>query len=343
MKHLLNTLYVTTQGSYLYKEGESVEVSVDNEIKLHVPIHTLSGIVCFGQVMCSPPLMGFCAEKEVTISFLSRSGRFLARVQGPVSGNVLLRREQYRRADNMEMSAEIARVIVAAKIMNCRTVLLRALRNRGNADDTNGILEVALHLAVLLKELEQPQSLESVRGREGEAASRYFSIFDYLILAQKEDFFFRGRNRRPPLDNMNALMSFVYTLLLHDVISALETVGLDPAVGYLHRDRPGRQGLALDLMEEFRPFFADRVALNLVNLRQIIGKGFKKTETGAVIMDDDTRKAVIISYQQRKQEEILHPFLNEKVAVGLLPYVQTLLMARYLRGDLDGYPPFIWR
>lgn len=343
MKHLLNTLYVTTQGSYLFKEGEAVQVSVDGEIKMHVPIHTLSGIVCFGQVTCSPPLMGLCAERSVTISFLSQSGRFLARVQGPVSGNVLLRREQYRRADNLEMSAEIARPMVAAKIMNCRVVLLRAVRNRIDTHGTSELLDAAAHLATLLKELEQPQSLDSVRGREGEAARRYFNVFDHLILAQKENFFFKERNRRPPLDNMNALLSFLYTLLLHDIVSALETVGLDPAVGYLHRDRPGRQGLALDIMEEFRPFLADRLALNLVNLRQVNDKGFKKTETGAVIMDDDARKEVILAYQLRKQEEIQHPFLNEKIAIGLLPYVQALLFARHLRGDTDDYPPFIWK
>ena len=343
MKHLLNTLYITTQGAYLAREGETVLVRVDGETKLRVPIHTLGGVVCFGQVSCSPPLMGLCAERNVAISFLSERGRFWARVEGPVSGNVLLRREQYRRADNMETSAEIARAIVIAKIANSRTVLLRAARERPEDDGTPYLAEAAIYLSQLIKDLEAISPLDVVRGCEGDAAKTYFSVFDHLITAQKEDFFFHERNRRPPLDNMNAILSFLYTILAHDVASALETVGLDPAVGYLHRDRPGRPGLALDLMEEFRSYLADRLALSLVNRQQIKGSGFRRTETGAVLMDDATRKEVLVAYQKRKQEEIQHPFLGEKVAVGLLPYIQGLLMARYLRGDLDGYPPFIWK
>ena len=343
MKHLLNTLYITTQGAYLAREGETVLVRVDGETKLRVPIHTLGSVVCFGQVSCSPPLMGLCAERNVAISFLSERGRFWARVEGPVSGNVLLRREQYRRADNMETSAEIARAIVIAKIANSRTVLLRAARERPEDDGTPYLAEAAIYLSQLIKDLEAITSLDVVRGCEGDAAKTYFSVFDHLITAQKEDFFFHERSRRPPLDNMNAILSFLYTILAHDVASALETVGLDPAVGYLHRDRPGRPGLALDLMEEFRSYLADRLALSLVNRQQIKGSGFRRTETGAVLMDDATRKEVLVAYQKRKQEEIQHPFLGEKVAVGLLPYIQGLLMARYLRGDLDGYPPFIWK
>lgn len=343
MKHLLNTLYVTTQGAYLAREGETVLVRADGETKLQVPIHTLGGIVCFGQVSLSPPLMGLCAERSVAVSFLSERGRFWARVQGPVSGNVLLRREQYRRADALNASAEIARTIVLAKIANCRTVLLRAARERPDDPGAPYLTGAASHLAESLKDLETPAPLDIVRGCEGDAAKTYFGAFNHLITAQKENFFFHERSRRPPLDNMNALLSFLYTLLAHDTASALETVGLDPAVGYLHRDRPGRAGLALDLMEEFRPYLADRLALSLVNRQQVKGAGFRKTETGAIHMDDETRKEVLVSYQKRKQEEIQHPFLGEKMAVGLLPYVQALLMARYLRGDLDGYPPFLWR
>ncbi|MCX5913959.1 MAG: type I-C CRISPR-associated endonuclease Cas1c [Deltaproteobacteria bacterium] len=343
MKHLLNTLYVTTQGAYLSRDGETVLVRVEKETKLQVPIHTLGGIVCFGQVSCSPPLMELCGERNVTISFLSEYGRFWARVEGPVSGNVLLRREQYRRADSETSSADIARVIVTAKVANGRTVLLRALRDHPDNSGASELEDAVLRLARVLDDLKEPIPLDSVRGQEGEAAWRYFAVFDHLITAQKEDFFFRQRSRRPPLDNMNALLSFLYTLLVHDVRSALETVGLDPAVGYLHRDRPGRPGLALDLMEELRPFIADRLALSLVNLKQIKGSGFIKTETGAVMMDDTTRKELLVAYQKRKQEEIQHPFLGEKIAVGLIPYVQSLLLARYLRGDLDGYPPFIWK
>lgn len=343
MKHLLNTLYVTTQGAYLAREGETVLVRVNGETKLQVPIHTLGSIVCFGQVSCSPPLMGLCAERNVAISFLSERGRFLASVRGPVSGNVLLRREQYRRADDPQASAELARTMVVGKIANCRTVLLRAARERPEGEGSPELADAAGRLAEHLRSLEEPVSLDTVRGKEGDAARTYFGVFDHLITAQREDFFFRERSRRPPLDNMNALLSFLYTLLVHDVRSALEGVGLDPAVGYLHRDRPGRPSLALDMMEELRPFLADRLALSLVNRQQVKGVGFRRTETGAVLMDDVTRKEVLVAYQKRKQEEIQHPFIGEKVAVGLLPHCQALLMARCLRGDLDGYPPFLWK
>lgn len=343
MKRLLNTLYVTTQGSYLRRDGETVEVTQDGSVKLRIPVHTLQGIVCFGQVSLSPPLMGLCAERRIMVSFLSRNGRFWARVEGPVSGNVLLRREQYRRADDQDLAGEIARSVVIAKVNNCRVVLQRALREHPDSDGAKNLADSIKHLSGILKSLENVSSPESIRGLEGEAARNYFSVFNHLIFAQKEDFFFAERNRRPPLDNMNALLSFLYTVLSHDVTSALETVGMDPAVGFLHRDRPGRPGLALDIMEEFRPFLADRLALSLVNLKQVTGKGFTKTETGAVMMSDETRKQVIVAYQNRKQEEITHPFLDEKIAIGLLPYAQALLMSRFLRGDMDGYAPFIWR
>jgi len=346
MRHLLNTLYVTTQGAYLSREGETVLVRVDQEAKLRVPIHTLGGIVCFGQVSCSPPLMALCGERNVAISFLSEHGKFYARVQGPVSGNVLLRREQYRRADSEAFSAKIAQSVVVAKIANCRTVLLRGIRDHAENPRVPALEAAAVRLARLLGDPAlrgQAVALETVRGLEGDAARTYFEVFDHLLTAQKEDFFFHERSRRPPLDNLNSLLSFFYTLLVHDVTAALETVGLDPAVGYLHRDRPGRPSLALDLMEEFRPVLADRLALSLVNRQQIRGNGFRKTETGAVLMDDATRKEVLVAYQKRKQEEIQHPFLGEKVEVGLLPYVQAMLLARYLRGDLDGYPPFFWK
>lgn len=342
MRQLLNTLFVTTQGAYLAREGETVLVRADGEKKLQVPIHTLGGIVCFGQVSCSPPLMGLCAERQVSISFLTENGKFLARVQGPVSGNVLLRREQYRRADNEQQSASLAQAFVLAKVANSRIVLQRSVRDHsGNAAAETASAAAALSQA--LAQLRQPQPLDAIRGREGDAARTYFQVFGNLITAQQESFFFHERSRRPPLDNVNALLSFLYTLLAHDAASALETVGLDPAVGFLHRDRPGRPGLALDLMEEFRAFLADRLTLSLINRQQVATSGFRKSESGGVIMDDNTRKAVLIAWQKRKQEEILHPFIGEKVAVGLLPYIQALLLARYLRGDLDGYPPFIWR
>lgn len=343
MKKLLNTLFVTTQGAYLSKEGETVVVKVDGEISLRLPVHTLGGVVCFGQVSCSPYLMGFCAENGVAISFLTENGGFLAKVQGPVSGNVLLRREQYRRADDLKASVSIACAIVTGKIANCRTVIQRALRDHHEKVDAEAISQASQKLANSMRRLQTESPLDIVRGMEGESANAYFDVFDHLITSQKNDFKFSERNRRPPLDNINCLLSFIYTLLMHDVRSALETVGLDPAVGFLHRDRPGRYGLALDLMEEFRPSVADRLTLSLINLGQVQAKGFKKKESGAVWMDDDTRKTVIVSYQKRKQEEIEHPFLKEKMAIGLLPYAQALLMARYLRGDIDNYPPFIWK
>jgi CRISPR-associated protein Cas1 len=276
MKKLLNTLFVTTQGAYLSKEGETVAVKINDEIALRVPVHTLGGIVCFGQVSCSPFLMGFCAENQVAVSFLTENGRFLAKVQGPVSGNVLLRREQYRRADDLQTSSQIARAMLTGKIANCRTVLQRALRDHSGKIDTDAMSRASQTLANSIRRLQTEYPLDIVRGIEGESANAYFEVFDHLITAQKNDFSFHERNRRPPLDKVNCLLSFLYTLLMHDVRSGLESVGLDPAVGFLHRDRPGRYGLALDLMEEFRPFIADRLTLSLINLSQVQAKGFEK-------------------------------------------------------------------
>ena len=343
MRHLLNTLYVTTQGSHLAREAEAVVIKQDGEVRLRVPIHTLGGVVCFGHVSCSPPLLGLCAERDVAVSFLTEHGKFLARVVGSTHGNVLLRRAQYRIADNEEPRAGIARAMVIGKVSNCRVVLLRAARERSPGPEATELEEAARRLAMILSRLELPRPIEETRGIEGEAAQVYFTSFDHLITVAKEEFFFRGRSRRPPLDSVNALLSFLYTLLVHDCVGALETVGLDPAVGYLHADRPGRPSLALDLMEEFRPFLADRLVVSLINRRQVNASGFYKTESGAVMMDDTSRKEVLVSWQKRKQEEIQHPFLGERVPLGLLPYVQALLLARHLRGDLDGYPAFFWR
>jgi CRISPR-associated protein Cas1 len=329
MRRMLNTLFVTRQGAYLTRDGETVEVRVEKQCAMKVPIHTLGGVVCFGRVSASPPLMGLCAEKGVLLSFMSESGRFLARVQGPVTGNVLLRREQYRRADDPDATADIARAIVAAKAFNSRKVLQRGVWERPHCEQS--------------ERLTSAPDINAVRGCEGDAARMYFSVFDDLITGDRKAFRFQERSRRPPLDNVNALLSFLYTLLAHDLTAAAETVGLDPAVGFLHRDRPGRPGLALDLMEELRPILVDRLVLSLVNRGQVRGKGFQKTETGGVSMNDETRKTVITAYQERKQKEIQHPFLNEKTPLGLLPHLQALLMARYLRGDLDGYAPYLWR
>jgi len=344
MRHLLNTLFVTSEGAGLFKEGETVEVKVANETKAKIPIHTLGGIVIFGNVYCTPQLMGLCAENKVAISFLSEYGRFIARVIGPVSGNVRLRREQYRQADDPSSSAGIARALVIGKIANSRTALQRALRDHPEIPQAAEIQSAIDRMANILQSLtNEGLSLDVIRGKEGEAGNCYFGVFDYLITAQKSEFSFETRNRRPPMDRVNSLLSFYYTLLVHDVESALETVGLDPAVGFLHRDRPGRAGLALDLMEELRPFIADRLTLSLINRNQIHGKDFKVSETGAILLDPDIRKIVLSAYQTRKQEEITHPYLGEKINVGLIPFVQAMLLARYLRRDIDGYPPFIWK
>lgn len=343
MKRLLNTLYITTQGAYLAQEGETILIRIENETKMRIPIHTLAGVVCFGRVSCSPPLLGLCSERGVAVSFLSEHGKFWASVHGKCSGNVLLRRSQYRAADSEESSARIARNIVVAKIANSRTVLMRAAREQPEEDVALRLSATANKLASKMRQLKQQAPLSVVRGHEGEGARFYFSVFDDLILTQKEHFFFHKRTRRPPLDRVNTLLSFVYTLLTHDMRSALEAVGLDPAVGFLHRDRPGRPSLALDLIEELRPFLADRLVLSLINRKQIQPKGFEISETGAVQMKDDTRKEVLIAYQKRKQEEIEHPFLKEKMPVGLIPHVQAMLLARSLRGDLGDYPPFFSR
>jgi CRISPR-associated protein Cas1 len=340
MKKHLNTLYVTTQNSYLFKEGQSVVVKVEQENRLRLPIHTLDGIVCFGAVSMSPFLMHHCAENNVAVSFLSEYGKFLARIQGPVSGNVLLRREQYRVADRPEEAAEITRNILIGKLANARTVLRRALRDY---DEKPELTTAECRLTQYLRRLEQPMCLAALRGNEGEAAASYFAAFPQLITVKDEAFTFSGRNRRPPTDPANALLSFAYTLLVHDCRSALEGVGLDPCVGFLHTDRPGRPSLALDLMEEFRAFLADRLVLSLINRRQIRPKDFNDSAGGAVTMTDDARKTLLTAWQKRKQEEITHPYLQEKCKIGLLPHLQAQLLARHLRGDLEAYPPFIWR
>ena len=342
MKTHLNTVFVTTQGAYLAKDGETVAVRIDGETALRVPLHTLGAIACFGNVGCSPFLMGFCGERNVGLSFLTENGRFLARVQGPVSGNVLLRREQYRRADDPVFSARIAAACVLGKVANCRTVLLRARRDHADRVDTDALQQAADRLSASMRRLQDDLDLDAVRGIEGDAARVYFEAFDHLIVRDKDHSFMRGRSRRPPLDRVNCLLSFLYTLVLHDLRSALESVGLDPAVGYLHRDRPGRAGLALDLMEEFRPM-ADRLALSLVNLGQLQAGDFVFSDGGAVRMSDAARKTLLVAYQKRKQAAMVHPFVDERMSLGLFFHMQALLFARMLRDELDGYPPVIWK
>lgn len=342
MKQHLNTLFVTTEGAYLSKDGQAVAVKIDHEVRLRVPLHGLGGIVCLGRVSVSPALMGACGEAGVAISFCNEHGRFLARVSGFTPGNVLLRREQYRRADDPTACAAIIRGILLGKIANARTVLLRAARDRPDMPGSPLLLAAAAELARSLSSISNPQDPDRLRGLEGDAANIYFGAFDHLITADDPAFRFSTRSRRPPLDRVNALLSFLYAMLAHDARSACEAAGLDPAVGFLHRDRPGRPGLALDLMEEFRPFLADRLALSLINRAQIKASDFVVSESGAVLMTDVTRKTVITAYQKRKQEAITHPFLGDKSTIGLLMHIQARLIARYLRGDLDAYPPFIW-
>lgn len=341
MKRLLNTLYVTTQNSWLIQDGQNIVIRVDHENKMRVPIHTLNNIVCFGLVSCTPQVMALCAENNVLISFLSEHGKFYARVHGKTHGNVLLRREQYRRADCEKTAADIAGRFISAKILNCRTVLMRARRDHLEQCSNDSMNLAIQQLDRIAGQMEHIETLDEIRGKEGEASHIYFSVFDCLIVSQKEAFKFTQRSRRPPLDNINALLSFVYTMLANEVVSALESIGLDPAVGFLHRDRSGRPSLALDIMEELRPVVADRLVLSLINRSQIQGKQFKTTESGAVIMSDEARKELLIAWQKRKQEEIVHPFINDKIPLGMIPYVQALLMSRYLRGDLDAYPPYI--
>jgi len=342
VKKHLNTLFVTTQGAYLAKDGETVAVRIEGETVLRIPLHTLESIVCFGNVGCSPFLMGACGERKVGLSFLTENGRFMARIQGPTSGNVLLRREQYRRADDPGFSAQVAVACLLGKVANCRTVLLRTLRDHGDKVDASAVQGAIDHLTASLRRLQSGLTLEEIRGVEGDAAHIYFGVFDHLIVRDKDHFFMRQRSRRPPLDRINCLLSFLYTLLVNDIRSAIEAVGLDPVVGYLHRDRPGRAGLALDLMEEFRPM-ADRLAVSLVNLGQMQRDDFVISDGGAVRMSDAARKTLLVAYQKRKQDEMMHPFVEEKMSLGLFLHIQALLFARYLRGELDGYPPVIWK
>ena len=343
MRKLLNTLFVTSPDAYLSRDGENVVVKIENKERFRIPVHNIEGIVSVGFMGASPSLMALCTERNVAMSFVSQGGKFLGRVTGAVSGNVLLRRKQYRIADDEEVSLGLAKLFVAGKVANSRSVLQRAIRDHSNVVNTDILEKAITTLANKQKQLLRAKSANELRGYEGESAMTYFSVFDQLILHQKNDFIMEGRNRRPPLDNVNAMLSYVYILLMHEVRAALETVGLDPCVGFFHVDRPGRQSLALDMMEEFRPFLADRLVLSLINRKQVTKSGFVKQPAGGIIMDDSTRKEVITAWQKRKQEEIIHPYIEEKIPIGLLPYCQALLMARYLRGDIDNYPVFIYR
>lgn len=344
MKKLLNTLYVTTENASLRKDGENLVAEIEGVERLRVPLHMLASVAAFGTIFISPALIAACAGAGITLVLLDRNGRFQARIEGPVTGNVLLRRAQYRASDRPE---EIVRSLLVGKVANQRSVLMRALRDYGeeySEEKRAAIRMVADRLARIARRIElSDDTLDALRGSEGEAANLYFSVFGHLIRSPDAEMGWNGRSRRPPLDPVNALLSFLYTLLTHDCRSACESVGLDPAVGFLHRDRPGRPSLALDLMEEMRPILADRLALSLINRRQVRARDFDTREGGAVMMSDDARKTVLTAWQERKRDERLHPFLEEKAPLGLTPYLQAQMLARHLRGDLDAYPPWLWK
>ena len=343
MKKLLNTLYVTSENSYLALDGENVVVFDEKTEIGRLPLHNLEGIVSFGYRGTSPALMGACAERNISLCYLTPQGKFLARVSGRVKGNVILRQQQYASSRDEQVSLDIARNCILGKVYNARWVLERAVRDHELQIDAEKVKAASGFLKQSLEFIQASQSKDQLRGYEGEAASIYFGVFDQLILQQKRDFAFHGRNKRPPLDPVNALLSFVYTLLTHTITSALETVGLDPYVGYLHTDRPGRTSLSLDLIEELRAVLADRFVLSLINKKMVSKKNFSKKENGAVLMDDEARRRVLTEWQNKKKEIITHPYLKEKVEWGMVPYVQAMLLARYLRGDLDGYPVFLWK
>jgi len=344
MRRQLNTLYVTTDGAWLRKDGANVVLEVEREERARLPVHMLEGLVCIGRVGVSPQLLGFCSEQGIGICYLTPQGRFLARVEGPVSGNVLLRRAQYRTSDDPPRCAAIVRNLLAGKIHNQRAVLARGWRDHGERlNDVPAFQHALKRLKRIPNRLLVEEDVDVLRGLEGEAAQAYFGVFGELIRVESPVLQFGGRNRRPPRDAFNALLSFFYTLLTHDCRSALESVGLDPAVGFLHRDRPGRPSLALDLAEEFRPLLGERLALSLINRKQLGERDFQVFDNGAVLLKDDGRKTALVAYQERKREQVQHAFLDEKIDIGLLPFAQAQLLARHLRGDLDGYPPFLWK
>ncbi|MFB1050608.1 type I-C CRISPR-associated endonuclease Cas1c [Paraliobacillus sp. JSM ZJ581] len=343
MRKLLNTLFVTQSDVYLSLDGDNIVLIQEKEKLGRLPLHNLESIVTFGYSGASPALMGYCAERNISIAFLTKNGRFLARVIGQSKGNVVLRKKQYQLSEEELPSASVSRNFIIGKVYNNKWMLERMTRNYPLRIDVEKFKNVSKQLTVILEELKKCEDLERLRGWEGQAAINYNKVFDSMILQQKDDFSFRLRTRRPPLDNVNAMLSFAYTLLANDMTAALESVGLDAYVGFMHQDRPGRASLALDMMEELRGVLADKFVLSIINRREITKDGFFKKENGAVIMTDEARKKFLKSWQLKKQEKITHPFLGEKISWGLVPYAQSLLLARFLRGDLDEYPPFLWK
>lgn len=343
MKKLLNTLFITQSDVYLSLDGDNIVLLKEQEKLGRLPLHNLEMIVSFGYTGASPALMGYCADRNIALVFLTMSGRFLARVIGKSKGNVVLRKKQYRVSEDEVISAKVARNFIVGKIYNSKWIIERMTRDYPLRVDVAQFKEISQHLSSIIREVRECEDLEKLRGWEGQAAISYNKVFNQMILQQKEDFYFHMRSRRPPLDNVNAMLSFAYTLLANDMASALEGVGLDAYVGFLHRDRPGRVSLALDVMEELRGVYADRFVLSLINKKVVHKEDFLKKENGAVIMTDEARKKFLTAWQNKKQENITHPYLGEKITWGLVPYAQALLLARYLRNDLDEYPPFLWK
>lgn len=343
MKKLLNTLYITNSDYYLSLEGETVTVLSDKKKIGKIPLHNLESIITCGYMGASPALMGKCAQEGISIIFLSRNGKFLARIVGEQYGNVILRKTQYRVSECEEESLKLAKCFIMSKLYNSRWILERAIRDHKLRVDTEALKRASLTLKNSLNSSYECKSMDSLRGIEGEAASIYFGVFNELILQQEEDFNFELRSRRPPLDRVNALLSFAYVLLTSMCTSALESVGLDPYVGFMHTIRPGRKSLALDLVEELRSVFADRFVITLINKKIILSKNFIEQEDGAVLLNDEGKKIFFKYWKQKKLEVIEHPYLKEKVEWGMVPYVQALLLSRYLRGDLDSYPAFFWK
>lgn len=338
MKKLLNTLYVTSPEAYLSKDGQNVVVSIKQEEVFRIPIINIEDIVTFGYMGASPGLMKLCSDNSVALSFLSPHGQFISRIQGKTRGNVLLRVQQYQDAGNKDVSLHFSKLFISAKIHNYRAILRRFIRDYGSNPD---VAEISDILDRCKKEAINAVSVDKLRGIEGGAATAYFGVMNNLIVSQKDDFTFNGRNKRPPKDPVNAMLSFAYTMLAHDFSAALESVGLDPYVGFMHTLRPGRTSLALDMMEELRAYMGDRFVLSLINRKQITAKDFVRQGEDSVVMTDNARKTFLTAWQNRKKETIEHPYLQEKIQVGLIPYVQSMLLARCIRGDIDDYPVFI--
>lgn len=340
MRKLLNTLYITTPEAYLSKDGLNVVVSVDKEERFRIPIINVESIVTFGYMGASPGLMKLCMDNNVALSFMTPQGRFICRVQGPTKGNVLLRKKQYSLSEDENVALHLAKLFILGKVFNTRSILQRYIRDNGSDEEVEHVVK---QLEWRKKRIMQAENMDILRGEEGHAANTYFDVFNHLILHQKEDFIFNGRNRRPPKDEVNAMLSFVYTLIANDVAAALESVGLDPYVGFMHTLRPGRTSLALDMMEELRAYLGDRLVLSMINRKQITKKDFIRQSDDSFVMTDSCRKVLLNSWQKRKKELIEHPYLKEKIPIGLLPYAQAMLLARFLREDLDDYPVFLMR